>query len=154
VGVGGLASHVTADENNFYIWMSGGQVLISTDGITWTIRTLPASFTNVSAVKTISFGAGKIASVSSGVLVWSNDGGVTWSASGITSASYGHHTAVQVVSSGATTYLVTSNTFYSSGDGCAVISAADLSQGGALFRATTSALNPIRSGATAKIRVA
>lgn len=153
VGAIGSISGLYDDGANFYFFTNGGQLLVTSDCSTWIIRQIGAAISGGGAM--VSSGNVR-ACVGSSLVVYSLDGGVTWNRGAPKQSTSDSVYAMALATSGANTYLVAGS---NKGPGSpsfstAVITPADLTLGGAYFRATTSNLNPIRTGATAMIRVA
>jgi hypothetical protein len=159
--IGALASggSVRADSNRFYLLLySQAQILTSTDGLTWTIRTTPfaVSTTNYGLIE-FSSNIVYIINTSFNGGIFTIDGGVTW----VNCTTYTN----SLGSSGWNSYFLAIPDGNAGGYGFGLmqqvnsnadkicLSGNSLSGGGANYRAGSTAITSLRTNASAYIRV-
>lgn len=169
VGVLSTQRYLYVDANRFYLGVyNQKQILTSSDGVTWTLVTIPTQF--ATAYDAWAYGPNMIAYDSNTVLIYGNnvqsggsiafsstDGGVTWVGSSfITSVSQGFSGGSNVYTTpdaggigfcwgGANGSLTT---------GTAVIALkTDVTAGGAFYQTGTNVIAPARTNALAYVRV-
>lgn len=149
---------VCADANKFYFFpFYSGQILISTDGVTWTIGTLPTingGFQTYYGSGIIAFDSNKVVITDSqGYLALTTDGGVTWKvmlqSSFLGNGSYtgnlrvtpdgGGYAAAGVGNTGAFRKVYTSSS---------------VTAGGSFYKVSSSEITPVRTNAFSYVRVA
>jgi len=158
---------IYADANRWYAGVgSQPQILTSSDAITWTLVTLPQNF-SLGTITTIR-GHGIIPFDSNTVVllgyneasgfnqcIFTTDGGVTWTGSQYTAGNIGGNWGVGnsfntpdgggVSIAWGTSGLTSTNQ--------PVVFKTDITAGGAFYRTGTTAITPIRTGATSYVRV-
>jgi len=157
--VGTLASNgaVFADANRFYFFPVGSdQVLTSSDGVTWTIITLPSNGDDVAYTPSgiIAFDSNKVCIVGASYVFITTDGGVTWKVmknqtSGATDMRVGNAYVTPDGGGYCAINAGASSTNYSG-----LISATSLTAGGSFYKVSNSTINPSRTNALAYVRVA
>jgi hypothetical protein len=148
---------VYADANRFYFFpLSAGQVLISTDGITWTIVALPTTeggFSSYYGTGIIAFDSNKVMIVDSqGYLALTTDGGVNWKvmnqSSTIGSGVYAGTLPVTPDGGGFAAAGV-GNT----GTSRKVFSNSSATAGGSFYKVSSAEITPVRANAASFVRV-
>lgn len=148
---------VYADANRFYFFpLSSGQVLISTDGITWTIVALPTTeggFASYYGTGIIAFDSNKVVVVDSqGYLALTTDGGVTWKvmnqSSTIGSGVYAGNLRVTPDGGGFACAGI-GNTATSR----KVFSNSSVTSGGAFYKVSATEITPSKAGAASYVRI-
>lgn len=169
IGVLGSAISVYADANRFYAGvLSQPQMLTSSDGVTWTLITLPQNFQL--GIYTTELGGGIVTyagdsntivlvgyNTSTGFnqCIFSLDGGVTWTGSQYTVGNIGEYwgvgNAFTTPDAGGVGFLWAMNN-YGQGQLTNVLKA-DIIGGGAFYRTGTTAITPVRTGSFSFVRV-
>lgn len=150
-GVTGLPRAVVADANRIYIYYSSNQVVTTTNGTTFTVRNvanagLPGSTTNVQQTNIAAIDASNvvITPFTAGGTLRTTDGGVTWRWASFDGSDYKRAAAPEgggfIVSAPADTSV-------------SLATPANLVDPGG-YRAVTSAVSPLRTGAIPYARVA
>lgn len=146
VAAQGTVAAITADETNFYIWMTSNQVVVSPDLVTFLVRTLPSAFSPLISVGL----SGALVALSAGILLFSTDGGVNWTkATATPKANNSNLVTAKTLTLGSSTYLLLGSSYIAPES--ALLKTTDLE--GRWFRASTAAIPAARTGMTAKVRV-
>jgi len=166
--IGVLGSNISffADANRFYAGVNyTSQLLTSADAVTWTITTLTQNFA-VGALNSV-YGAGIAVFDSNTIaltgynnqsggnqIIFTLDGGVTWTCAQFASSDGGNW----MVGSAFTTPDAGGMAFVFGGSGYQApsmnnIFKTDLTAGGAFYRTGASTIGPVRTNATAYVRV-
>lgn len=157
IGTLGAPVSVAADANSFYLNCgANAQLLTSTDGSTWTLRSLPAAcpvFTGI-----VSYSSSQVALVApaSDTMIMTNNGGVTWILAAIDTSTRANAIvgdAYTTPDGGGTGFG-----FIGCGDPAAArnygITGSDITAGGYWYRTGTTAVTPLRANALSYRRVA
>lgn len=148
---------VFSDANRFYFFpYYSGQILTSSDGITWTINTLPTINGNFAGDPRgiIAFDSNKVAMFDGSYVCMTTDGGITWK---IMRTQTGGSADVRV-GNGYTTPdgggIAVLGNGYQSTNYAGIVSANSMTAGGSFYKVTSSVISPIRANATAYVRIA
>lgn len=157
-GTIGNSGMVYADATRFYFFpAASGQVLISTDGITWTIVALPTTEGGLSTyygTGIIYYDTNKVViGDSQGYMALTTDGGVSWKvmsmSSTLTSDTYlGNLRATP--DGGGFACAGIGNT----GSSRKVFSGSSVTAGGAFYKVSSAAITPVRANAESYVRIA
>jgi hypothetical protein len=168
LGSFGIIGNVCCDAYRFYTGITGQpQILVSADGVTWTIATLPVTY-NLGS-NDYSMGAGSICSFDSNTVIlcgqhqgvgfarqWSTtDGGITWTWA---VPNYKSPSSIPQPMPG-DVYVTPDAGGFGFGLGrvipsdTQIFSKADTTAGGAFYRTGASAITPVRTGSFAYVRV-
>jgi hypothetical protein len=166
IGTLGLQTQVNCDANRFYVGILGQlQMLTSSDGVTWTLVTLPQKY-HIAAQSGF-LGPG-IASFSSNTVILNGystqsgysqfaitlDGGVTWAMGqftvGNTAGGWQGNNIFLTPDGGGMAFQLGGILSSASGP---VILKTDVDNGGAFFKTGSTAITPIRTNALAFVRV-
>jgi hypothetical protein len=166
IGVLGSNLSVFADANRFYAGVNyTSQLLTSADAVTWTITTLTQQFA-VGALNSV-YGPGILVFDSNTIalagynnqsggnqIIFTLDGGVTWTCAQYAASDGGNW----MVGSAFTTPDAGGIGFMFGGSGFQTVSMtnifkSDLTAGGAFYRTGVSSIGPLRTNATAYVRV-
>ena len=153
------SGQVYADATRFYFFpASSGQVLISTDGVTWTVVSLPSTeggFSTYYGTGIAYFDTNKVIVADyQGYMALTTDGGVTWkimSQSANNSGQGGYLGNLRVTPDGGgfacSGYGVTNAT-------TRVFSGSSVTAGGSFYKVSAAAIAPLRTDAKSYVRIA
>jgi hypothetical protein len=166
IGTLGATTLVMADANRFYLGFNAqAQLLTSSDGVNWTIRTLSQNFTiqaqsGFSGPGLVSFNSNVVAMIGysnqtgNSQFFSTTDGGVTWIAGQFTVANTGGSwqggNVFLTPDAGGVAFQMGANLIAANGP---KVLKADLDTGGAFYRTGITAITPIRANSAAYVRV-
>lgn len=157
IGTLGAPVGVAADANRFYLNCgANSQLLTSTDGLTWTLRVLPAACPVFVGIASYSSSQVALLAPAQDTMIMTNDSGVTWIIATIDTTS---HTSTKVGDAyctpdgGGTGFGM-----IGIGDPAAsrnlALAGSDITAGGYWYRTGTTAVTPLRANALSYRRVA
>lgn len=158
IGVLGTGFTVLADESRFYICVLGqAQILTSTDGVNYVLRTLPQACVSNFAMGITSYDTNNVminASAVGGQALFTKDGGVTWIGARLNATNdsqFAAGNAYVTPDAGEAGFVIPRGNFFNGSNVTALKQ--DLLSEGALYRTPNGIVTPSRTNAIAFVRV-
>lgn len=158
IGVLGTGFTVLADASRFYICVLGqAQILTSTDGVNYVLRTLPQACVSSFEMGITSYDTNNVminASVVGGQALFTKDGGVTWIGARLNATNdsqFAAGNAYVTPDAGEAGFVIPRGNFFNGSNVTALKQ--DLLSEGALYRTPNGIVTPSRTNAIAFVRV-